>query len=160
PVQGERLRHGRFYLAPPDRHMLVEARGTIRLSRGPKENRARPSVDPLFRSAALAFGPDVIGVILTGNLDDGTAGLLAVKASGGTTVIQDPTDASAPSMPRSAGQHVHIDHKVSLSELAPLLVRLTNKPPRAEPRIMPDRLRIEAEIATGEKTTLGSIAEI
>jgi two-component system chemotaxis response regulator CheB len=76
PSQGEMLQRGRFYLAPPDQHMLVEARGRIRLSHGPKENRTRPAIDPLFRSAALAFGPNVIGVILTGNLDDGTAGLL------------------------------------------------------------------------------------
>src|SRR5215467_5022757 len=66
PSQGEKFQLGRFYLAPPDRHMLVSARGTIRLSRGAKENRARPAIDPLFRSAALAFGPNVIGVVLTG----------------------------------------------------------------------------------------------
>jgi len=125
PSQGERLQRGRFYLAPPDRHMLIEARGTIRLSHGPKENRARPAIDPLFRSAALAFGSDVIGVILTGNLDDGTEGLLAVKRSGGATVIQDPADAVAPSMPSSAANHVDIDHKVPLSKMAPLLVRLS-----------------------------------
>jgi len=140
--------------------MLVEARGTIRLSRGPKENRARPAIDPLFRSAALAFGADVIGVILTGNLDDGTAGLLAVKQSGGRTVIQDPVDAVAPSMPRSAARHVQIDHKVPLARLAPLLVRLSNDHPIAEQHVMPDRLRIEAEIAAGQKTTLEDVATI
>src|SRR5262249_34847801 len=100
PSHGEKLQKGRFYLAPPDQHMLVESRGTIRLSHGP---------NPLFRLAAGAFGPDAIGVILTGNLDDGTAGLLAVKRSVGTTVIQDPADAAAPSMPRSAAKRVEID---------------------------------------------------
>src|SRR5215813_4058295 len=160
PAQGEKLQRGRFYLAPPDRHMLVDARETIRLSHGPKENRARPAIDPLFRSAALAFGPEVIGVILTGNLDDGTAGLLAVKQCGGTTVIQDPADAVAPSMPRSAAKHVEIDHKVPLSKLAPLLVSLSNERPRAERRVMPDRLKIEAEIAAGEKAMLGGVVKI
>jgi two-component system, chemotaxis family, protein-glutamate methylesterase/glutaminase len=160
PSQGEMLQRGRFYLAPPDRHMLVEAQGTIRLSHGPRENRARPAVDPLFRSAALAFGPEAIGVILTGNLDDGTAGLLAVKRSGGTTVIQDPADAAAPSMPRSAARHVEIDHKVPLSKLAPLLVSLCKERPRAERRVMPDRLRIETEIAADETATLADLAKI
>ena len=139
--------------------MLVEARATIRLSHGPKENRTRPAIDPLFRSAALAFGPDVIGVILTGNLDDGTAGLLAVKRSGGTAVIQNPTDAVAPSMPRSAAMHVDIDHKVPLSKLAPLLVSLSKEQPRAERHLMPDRLRIEADIAA-DANMLGDLAKI
>jgi two-component system, chemotaxis family, protein-glutamate methylesterase/glutaminase len=160
PEQGEKLRRGRFYLAPPDQHMLVEARGTIRLSHGPKENRARPAVDPLFRSAALAFGPEVIGVILTGNLDDGTAGLLAVKRSGGITVIQDPTDAMAPSMPSSAAKHVGIDHKVPLSKLATLLVQLSKEQPRAEQRVMPDRLKIETAIAADEMAHLDGITKI
>jgi two-component system, chemotaxis family, protein-glutamate methylesterase/glutaminase len=162
PCQGERLQRRRFYLAPPDQHMLVEARGSIRLSHGPKENRARPAIDPLFRSAALAFGPDVIGVILTGNLDDGTAGLLAVKQSGGTTVIQDPADAAAPSMPRSAANYVEIDHKVPLSQLSPLLVRLSKEQPRAERRAMTDRLKIEAEIAGAgdDDAMLSSVVKI
>jgi two-component system chemotaxis response regulator CheB len=102
----------------------------------------------------------VIGVILTGNLDDGTAGLLTVKQSGGITVIQDPADAVAPSMPRSAAQHVPIDYKVPLSKLAPLLVRLSKERPRAERSVMPDRLKIEAEIAAGKKTMLGDIGSI
>ena len=154
PCQGESLQRGRFYLAPPDQHMLVDARETIRLSHGPKENRARPAIDPLFRSAALAFGPEVIGVILTGNLDDGTAGLLAVKRSGGTTVIQDPADAVAPSMPSSAARHVQIDHKVPLSKMGPLLVQLSKEKPKAERFVMPDRLKLEAEIAADEKAVL------
>ena len=157
PSHGEKLQKGRFYLAPPDQHMLVEARGTTRLSHGPKENRSRPAIDPLFRSAAGAFGPDAIGVILTGNLDDGTAGLLAVKRSGGTTVIQDPADAAAPSMPRSAAKRVEIDHKVPLSKLAPLLVRLSRERPRGERRLRPEGLKIES---TGEKAKLCGIAKV
>jgi two-component system chemotaxis response regulator CheB len=160
PSQGERLQRGKCYLAPPDRHMLVDARKTIRLSHGPRENRARPAVDPLFRSAALAFGAEVIGVILTGNLDDGTAGLLAVRRSGGTTVIQDPADAVAPSMPLSAAKHVEIDHKVPLSKLAPLLVSLSKEQPGAGKRVMPDRSRIETEIAVDETAMPRDLAKI
>jgi two-component system, chemotaxis family, protein-glutamate methylesterase/glutaminase len=160
PKQGQRLEKGHIYLAPPDHHMLVEARGTIRLSRGPKENRSRPAVDPLFRSAALAFGAKVIGVILTGNLDDGTAGLLAVKQSGGTTVVQSPVDAEAPSMPLNAARHVKIDHQVSLSEMAPLLARLTKDRHKAEQRVMPENLKIESQIAADDRAMLRSIERI
>jgi hypothetical protein len=100
-VDGEALRAGTIRIAPPDRHLMV-ADGRLRLTRGPKENFARPAIDPLFRSAALDFGPKVIGVILTGMLDDGTAGLQAVKAGGGIAIVQDPADAHEPSMPASA----------------------------------------------------------
>jgi two-component system chemotaxis response regulator CheB len=124
---GEPLRKGHIFVAPPDHHLLVEAPGIIRVTRGPKENRTRPAIDPLFRSAALAFGPRVIGVVLTGMLDDGTAGLWAVKARGGMAVVQHPEDALAPSMPMSALKNVEVNHCVPLKELAPLLVRLTSE---------------------------------
>ena len=127
---GEPVRPGRIYLAPPGQHLLVRADG-VRLTRGPRENLHRPAVDPLFRSAALAFGPRVIGVILSGNLDDGTRGLSAVKRAGGLAVVQEPGDALYPSMPASALHNVAVDHRVPLAELAPLLLRLTAVP--AEP---------------------------
>ena len=98
---GDIPRPGTIYIAPSDQHMLLDG-PVIRLSRGPKEHHARPAIDPLFRSAALQYGPRAIGVVLTGMLDDGSAGLRAIKDCGGTAVVQDPADAHAPSMPRSA----------------------------------------------------------
>lgn len=97
------LRSGHIYVAPPDQHLLVEP-GWMRLTRGPKENRFRPAIDPLFRSAAYAFGPQVIGVVLSGMLDDGTAGLWAI--------VQEPSDARYPSMPESALYYVAVDYRL------------------------------------------------
>src|SRR5437660_250222 len=109
PEDGTQIEHGHIYVAPPDHHMLVEY-GKIRIVRGPKENRHRPAVDPLFRSAAAVYGPRVTGVILTGSLDDGTAGLLAVKRHSGIAIVQDPDEAIYPGMPLSALEHVQVDH--------------------------------------------------
>lgn len=100
----------------------------MRLTRGPKENRFRPAVDPLFRSAAQTYGPRVAGIILSGGLDDGSSGLRTVKQLGGTAIIQDPEEAWAPSMPQSAMRHVRANHVVRTAEIAPLLVRLASTP--------------------------------
>ncbi|MBV9484352.1 MAG: chemotaxis protein CheB, partial [Acidobacteria bacterium] len=86
----ESIQNGRIYVAPPDHHLLFEKEGYVRTTRGPRENRFRPAIDPMFRAAAFCFGPRVIGVILTGWLDDGTAGLRAVRERGGTTIVQHP----------------------------------------------------------------------
>jgi len=115
---GEQARNGVLYVAPPDRHLIIEIDGTLRTPRGPRENRHRPAVDPLFRSAALAYGPNAIGIILSGSLDDGTAGLLAIKQRGGLTIVQDPDEASYPSMPQSALANVEVDHVLPVSEIA------------------------------------------
>jgi len=112
-----------IYVAPPDCHLLVEV-GQVRLGKGLTEKWSRPAIDPLFRSAAHAYGPRVAGVILTGARDDGTAGLLAVKRSGGVAIVQDPDSARFTAMPRSALASVTVDYTVSLSSIAPLLVRL------------------------------------
>jgi two-component system chemotaxis response regulator CheB len=122
-VDGEPLRDGHLLVAPPDHHLLVEG-NLVRLSRGPKEHHTRPAIDPLFRSAALARGEGVIGVVLSGLLDDGTAGLQAIKARGGIAIVQDPADAVEPSMPMSALKYVRVDHCVSIERLAPLLAEL------------------------------------
>lgn len=103
--------------------MLIDG-NSIRISHGPKENRHRPAVDPLFRSAALNYGPRVVGVVLTGALDDGTAGLLAIKRRSGLTIVQNPEEAFASGMPRSAVQHVKVDYMVSLAAIGPLLTNL------------------------------------
>ncbi|MGZ8920160.1 MAG: chemotaxis protein CheB, partial [Limisphaerales bacterium] len=122
-VDGESVRKGRVYVAPPDHHLQID--GTrVRLSRGPRENFHRPSIDALFRSAAESYGPRVVGVVLTGNLDDGTAGLHAVKSARGIAIVQDPKDALVPAMPQSALRNVKVNHCVPLSEIAPLLVQL------------------------------------
>jgi two-component system chemotaxis response regulator CheB len=123
---GEAIMPNRIYVAPPDRHLLVEP-GRVRVTRGPKENRFRPAVDPLFRSAAYAYGTRVTGVVLSGALDDGTAGLWMIKQRGGTAVVQDPLDAEFPSMPENAMREVEVDHSVPISKMADLLVRLSKQ---------------------------------
>jgi len=120
PRDGERLRLGTIYVAPPDQHLLLTPE-SVRLSRGPREDHRRPAIDPLFRTAALHWGSAAIGVILTGELDDGTAGLAAIKACGGCTVVQDPQEAVASSMPSSALANVEVDQCVLLPAIAPLL---------------------------------------
>ena len=123
PVDGTLIEHGHIYVAPPDHHMMLE-QGHIRIIHGPKENRHRPAIDTLFRSAASVYGPRVIGVVLTGSLDDGTAGLLAVKRLGGIAVVQDPDDALYPSMPQNALEHVQVDYVLPLAAIAHEIVHL------------------------------------
>lgn len=147
-VDREPLSPGRIYVAPPDHHMMLEG-GIIRLGRGAKENHTRPAIDPLFRSAAVSRGPDVIGVLLTGLLDDGTAGMQAIRRCGGTTVVQDPDDAESPSMPLSALRYVDIDHRTPLSEMGRLLASLVEAGhPAAGPA--PEDLVHETEILLGK----------
>lgn len=119
----EPIRPGQIYIAPPDHHMIVDD-GCVRLTRGPKENWARPAIDPLFRSAAQAYGSAAIAVILTGQLNDGTMGLREIKRHGGVTVVQDPNDAEYPEMPASAAAHVKVDHCLRLADIAGLLNHL------------------------------------
>jgi two-component system chemotaxis response regulator CheB len=151
-VDGEAIGSGRIFVAAPDRHLLVEG-GRVALRRGPRENSTRPAIDPLFRSAAVAFGARVIGVILTGLLNDGTAGLRAIKRCGGIAVVQDPDDAQASEMPRSALRHVAVDHCVPLAEMGALLSRLVAEPARPALEI-PNDIRREAAIAREEQLTM------
>ncbi len=128
---------GFIYVAPPDKHLLIRE-GRVKLSVGPKENGHRPSVDPMFRSAARVYGPAVIGVILSGVLDDGTAGLMVVKSHGGRAVVQNPDDALYSGMPKNAIENVDIDHVVPLSVMSGLLDRLAREPVPAAPEESPD----------------------
>jgi two-component system chemotaxis response regulator CheB len=121
------IRPGHIYLAPPNYHLLVEP-ARLRVVPGPKENRARPAIDPLFRTAAVAYGPRTIGVILSGNLNDGTSGLVAVKQARGIAIVQDPSDALYPSMPQSALDAVEVDYVVPLVEMSAVLLQAINQP--------------------------------
>ena len=150
-TDGELIQKGRIYVAPPDRHLLIEP-NRICITRGPKENRFRPAVDPLFRSAAQTYGPRVAGVILTGYMDDGTAGLWTVKQLGGTAIVQDPADALVPFMPLNAVTHVKVDYCLPLEEIAPLLVRLTTEAMEEEGDYqVPKEVEIEVNIAKEQK---------
>ena len=149
PQDGEVIEAGVIYVARPDHHLLVEG-NTVLVTRGPKENRFRPSIDALFRSAAYTFGPRVIGVVLSGYLDDGTSGLWSVQRMGGVAVVQEPHDAEQPSMPTNALEFVAADHVVPLAQLAALLVRLTQERASAKTRLPAaelDLLKIELTIA-------------
>ena len=125
-TDGERLEAGRVYVAPPDQHLVVEP-GRVRLTDEPRENGVRPSVDTLFRSAAHAYGPAVIGVVLSGTLDDGTAGLMAIKQHGGVAVVQDPAEAVFPSMPANAARFADPDHVVPLDKVPALLASIVDE---------------------------------
>ena len=147
-VDGERLTPGRIYVAPADHHMILTD-GHVRTTKGPKENRARPAIDPLFRSAALTRGPRVIGVILSGMLDDGASGLWSIKDRGGLTIIQDPEEAPYPWMPEAAARNVNVDHVVRVAEIGPLLNRLVREPLKDSRDIGPSTgLEIETAIAS------------
>lgn len=120
---GDPLTYGRIYVAPPNYHMVVKG-SVLRIVRGPRENGHRPAVDPLFRSAALAFGPRVIGIVVSGALDDGTVGLMVVKREGGIAIVQDPAEASYSGMPQSAVDNVAVDYIVPIASIPGLLVSL------------------------------------
>jgi two-component system, chemotaxis family, protein-glutamate methylesterase/glutaminase len=148
PKSGTTFEPGMIYVAPPDRHMLLE-KGYVRLSHGPHENLARPAIDPLFRSAAVGYGPAVVGVVLTGQLNDGTSGLLAIKDRGGFTIVQEPSEATARSMPLSAIRHMEIDRVCTLEEMARQLVELANDAPPEDVPSLEKLMEIENRIAEG-----------
>ena len=149
PQNGETVQAGVIYVAPPDHHLLLE-NDRVLVARGPKENRFRPSIDALFRSAAYTYGPRVIGIVLTGYLDDGTSGLWSVQRMGGVAVVQEPADAEQPSMPTNALEFVAADYVVPLAQLGPLLGRLTQERTPAKTRLSAaelDLLKVELTIA-------------
>ena len=146
PRDGEPIRMGRIYVAPPDHHLLIED-GKVRVARGPRENRHRPAIDPLFRSAARWYGPRVIGIVLTGSLDDGTAGLLSIKKRGGTAIVQDPEDAFCSDMPRTAMETVAVDYVEPVDRIPELLQELVAVKVAQNGSGKSSRLKKETEIA-------------
>jgi two-component system chemotaxis response regulator CheB len=154
---GEPLEGGRIYVSPPNVHLVVED-GRMRLDRGPTENGHRPAVDPLFRSAAREHGERVAGVVLSGALDDGAAGLAAIRDAGGATLVQDPDEAMYPSMPEAAIAYVGPDYVLPLGELADVLVRLTSTAGPIEPGREEDVTATKAPDPAGEHAQPGELA--
>lgn len=162
PNDRDPIRRGRIYVAPNNCHLLVEP-NQVRVVRGPHENRHRPAIDPLFRSAAWAYGPRVVGVILTGYLDDGTAGLWAVKTCGGITIVQDSADALYGDMPENAALAVDVDYTLPVSGIVPLLVRLACEPIEAHGEFeRPADMKTEIEFAKMDRdiTDMNSIGKM
>ena len=157
-VDGQPVRPGRVYVAPPDRHLMV-IDGMVVLGTGPRENMARPSIDPLFRSVAFSYGSRAIGVILTGLLNDGASGLHAIKRRGGLSVVQHPLDAEAPDMPRAALEAVEVDHVAAADRMAGLLASLAGTPAEAAPAPSVD-LELEVSIAAGRQAGSGLLRQI
>jgi two-component system, chemotaxis family, protein-glutamate methylesterase/glutaminase len=157
---GNAIRPGHVYVAPPDRHLLLE-QGNMRVTRGPKENRFRPAVDPLFRSAAQAYGRQVIGIVLSGSLDDGAAGLWAVKGRGGLAIVQEPGEAAYPSMPLSAMQYVAVDYRVTIAEMGKLLPQLVGAVVEEKEAVaVPDKIEIETRIASEDNPLAAGVMEL
>lgn len=158
-ADGAQLCAGTITVAVPDRHLVLEP-GAVRVVYGPRENRHRPGIDPLFRSAAHHFGPRVVGVVLSGALDDGTAGLFSIRQRAGLAIVQDPHEAVFPDMPRSALLTAGADHTVAAGEIASLLVRHA-----AEERAVPDLpeaphlLQLETRVASGETLPMSEIGK-
>jgi two-component system, chemotaxis family, protein-glutamate methylesterase/glutaminase len=159
---GEKLRAGTIYLARPDRHLIVDAEKRLRLGKGPKENLFRPAIDPLFRSAAR-FAPRVAGIVLSGGLDDGAAGLAAIKARGGFAWVQDPGDAHSASMPRAAIRATPIDRLLQSSEIGGAMNELARAPATSEQMmtVKPEHdLEFEIAAAFGAEASVSDLAKM
>lgn len=155
--EGAPIVKGHIYVAQPDKHLLVSKEG-IKMGLGPRENRWKPSIDVLFRSAAAAFNGHTIGIILTGYLNDGTAGMLAIKSSGGTTIVQDPNEAEYPDMPLSVLNHMEADHCTTLMNMGEVLKELLQV--QKAPVPVPEELAMEAAIAERTATSIGEIVAL
>lgn len=155
---GAAFEKGHIYLAPSDHHLLLR-KGKMLVTKGARENRSRPGIDPLFRSAAVAYRSKVIGVILTGYLDDGTAGMSAIQRCGGTCVVQDPADAAYREMPQNVLNQLSVDHVVPLAEMGVLLTKLLQRPNRKD-KPVPEDIAIEARIAERVLSDLPSVEAV
>jgi two-component system chemotaxis response regulator CheB len=155
---GEKIAKGTIYLAPSDLHLLINEEEII-LGQGPTENRWRPSIDVLFRSAAAAFGPRSIGIILTGLLNDGAAGMSAIKRSGGICIVQDPNEAEFPDMPLSVLNIMPTDYCIPLFQMGNVITELTDRTPPKDYTIPADVLA-EAQIAERTSTSLNNLVKL
>ena len=158
-VDGEMLQSGRIYVAPPDHHMMVDGPVVV-LARSAKEHHCRPAIDPLFRSAALSRGANVIGVVMTGMLSDGSFGLQAIKAAGGVALVQHPEDAVEPSMPRAALRTVDVDHCLPLNEMAAKLNELVAAPRPLHPWAQRRQAEIEQAVFLRKGDPVENLATI
>lgn len=155
---GASFKQGHLYVAPADHHLMI-TKGKLRVTKGARENRSRPGIDPLFRSAAVAYRSKVIGVVLTGYLDDGTAGMIAIKRCGGICAVQDPLDAAYPDMPRNVLKQLKADHVVPLAEMGALLTKLLQRRARKD-KPVPRDIAIEARIAERVLSDLPSVEAV
>ncbi|MEO6626424.1 MAG: chemotaxis protein CheB [Burkholderiaceae bacterium] len=159
-VDGEPIPVGQIRVAPPDLHMVVNG-DFVAVGSGPKEHHTRPAIDPLFRSAALAHRNKVVGVVLTGGMDDGTAGLRAIKDCGGIAIVQDPADAEQSDMPASALRYVAVDHCLELDALPQLLIDLAHAPvPAAGKKCVPMEWLQEQDLSQGKGNAMTHLAAI
>jgi len=160
-VHGETVKAGHVYLAPSDHHLLLNNEGLLHVTKGAQENRSRPGIDPLFRSAAVAFGNRVTGIILTGYLDDGTAGLIAIQRCGGTCIVQDPNEADYPDMPKNALNQLKADYCVPIAEMGGILSKLVDRKPGRQKAIPKDiqREAIIAERVLSDLPAVNSLGE-
>jgi len=143
-LEGAPIQKGHIYIASPNLHLLVK-KGKIILGRGPEENRWRPSIDVLFRSAAAAYSTRSIGVVLTGLLDDGATGMLAIQRSGGTSIVQDPNEAEYPDMPLAVLSNMNVDYCIPLAQMGEVIAAIVQTTPKERPA--PDDVIIESDIA-------------
>lgn len=156
---GTTMKAGHLYLAPSDHHLMIDKDLKLLVTKGAQENRARPAIDPLFRSAAVALGNGVIGILLTGYLDDGTAGMKVIKRCGGICIVQDPADADYPDMPQHALNNVKIDYMLPISQMGELLYRLIHR--KLSKRIpVPKNILVEAAIAERVLSDLPSVSAL
>lgn len=156
---GDELKPGYLYLAPSDHHLMIGGDLKILVTKGAQENRYRPAIDPLFRSAAVGFGTGVIGILLTGYLDDGTAGMKAIKRCGGICIVQDPEEAEYPAMPKNALNNVKVDYCRPISEMGALLYQLIPRKLRKSVPV-PGDVSIEAKIAERVLSDLESVNQV
>lgn len=151
PRDGEKIEKGKIYIAPPDHHLVLEKGGRMAVKKGPKENRFRPSIDALFRSAALVYGPRTVGIVLSGVMDDGTSGMWNIKQNGGLAIVQDPNEALFPGMIKNVMEYVKVDHVLPAAGIGSFLSQVVaeNAPKRPDlTKESMELLQMEVVIAT------------